>query len=161
MEVMNKIIMVTGLLVGYAYASEFFIAWYSGAPYEQYVFVNRAFGPYGWSYWIMVSCNVITPQLFWFKKLRRSIPVMFVASIFVNIGMWFERYVITVTSLHRDFLPANWGMFDMTFFDFGALIGSFGMFLFLFLLYLRLVPAVSIAEVKPVLFVGKDKGGHH
>ncbi len=161
MEVMNKIIMTTGLIVGYAYGSEFFIAWYSGAPYEQYVFVNRAFGPYGWSYWIMVSCNVITPQIFWFKKFRRSIPVMFVASIFVNIGMWFERYVITVTSLHRDFLPSQWGMFDMTFFDFGALIGSFGMFLTLFLLYLRLVPAVSIAEVKPVLFVGKDKGGHH
>jgi len=162
MEVMNKIILTTGLIVGYAYGSEFFIAWYSGAPYEQYVFVNRAFGPYGWSYWIMVSCNVITPNIFWFKKLRRSIPVMFVASIFVNIGMWFERYVITVTSLHRDFLPSQWGMFDMTFFDLGALIGSFGMFLFLFLLYLRLVPAVSIAEVKPVLFVGKDKpGGHH
>ena len=161
MEVMNKIIMTTGLIVGYAYGSEFFIAWYSGAPYEQYVFVNRAFGPYGWSYWIMVSCNVITPQIFWFKKFRRSIPVMFVASIFVNIGMWFERYVITVTSLHRDFLPSQWGMYDMTFFDFGALFGSFGMFLTLFLLYLRLVPAVSIAEVKPVLFVGKEQGGHH
>ncbi len=160
MEVMNKIIMVTGLLVGYAYGSEFFIAWYSGAPYEQYAFINRAFGPYAWSYWIMISCNVISPQVFWFKKFRRSIPVMFVASIFVNIGMWFERYVITITT-HRDFLPANWGDFVMTFFDLGALFGSFGMFFLLFLLYLRLVPAVSIAEVKPVLFVGKDKGGHH
>ena len=155
MEAMNKIIMVTGLLVGYAYLSELFIAWYSGSPYEQFAFKNRITGPYGWSYWIMMSCNVLIPQFFWFKKIRRSIPVMFVISILVNVGMWFERYVIVVTSLHRDFLPANWGSFDMTFFDFGALIGSFGMFLTLFLLYMRTLPAVSIAEVKPV-----SKNGH-
>ena len=162
MEVMNKIIMATGLMVGYAYASEFFIAWYSGNQYERFVFINRAFGPYGWAYWVMVSCNVIIPQLFWFKKLRRSIPVMFVVSIFVNIGMWFERFVITVTSLHRDFLPSNWGMYAWSWFDTGVLVGSFGMFLTLFLLYLRLFPAISIAEVKPVLHVGyDDKGGHH
>ncbi|KYG60415.1 NrfD/PsrC family molybdoenzyme membrane anchor subunit [Bdellovibrio bacteriovorus] len=162
MEVMNKIIMTTGMLVGYAYASEFFIAWYSGNQYERFVFVNRAFGPYGWSYWVMVSCNVLIPQLFWFKSMRRSIPVMFVVSIFVNIGMWFERFVITVTSLHRDFLPSSWGMYAWSWFDTGVLVGSFGMFLTLFLLYLRLFPAVSIAEVKPVLHVGYDeKGGHH
>lgn len=162
MEVMNKIIMTTGMLVGYAYASEFFIAWYSGNQYERFVFVNRAFGPYGWAYWTMVSCNVLIPQLFWFKKMRRSIPVMFVVSIFVNIGMWFERFVITVTSLHRDFLPSSWGMYAWSWFDTGVLVGSFGMFLTLFLLYLRLFPAISIAEVKPVLHVGYDeKGGHH
>lgn len=162
MEVMNKIIMTTGMLVGYAYASEFFIAWYSGNQYERFVFINRAFGPYGWSYWIMVSCNVIFPQLFWFRRFRRSIPVMFVVSILVNIGMWFERFVITVTSLHRDFLPSSWGMYAWSWFDTGVLVGSFGMFLTLFLLYLRLFPAVSIAEVKPVLNVGyEDKGGHH
>ncbi|WP_413587312.1 NrfD/PsrC family molybdoenzyme membrane anchor subunit [Bdellovibrio sp. HCB274] len=162
MEVMNKIIMTTGMLVGYAYASEFFIAWYSGNPYERFAFVNRAFGPYAWSYWIMVSCNVLSPQVFWFKRFRRSIPVMFVVSIFVNIGMWFERFVITVTSLHRDFLPANWGMYQWSWWDTGVLVGSFGMFLTLFLLYLRLFPAVSIAEVKPVLHVGYDtEGGHH
>ncbi len=166
MEVMNKIIMATGLMVGYAYASEFFIAWYSGNQYERFVFINRAFGPYGWSYWIMVTCNVIIPQLFWFKALRRSIPVMFVVSIFVNIGMWFERYVITITSLHRDFLPSNWGQYAWSFFDSAVLLGSFGMFLTLFLLYLRLFPAVSIAEVKPVLHVGRkdlepSSGGHH
>ena len=160
MEVMNKIIMATGLMVGYAYASEFFIAWYSGNQYERFVFINRAFGPYGWSYWIMVCCNVIIPQVFWFKSVRRSIPIMFVVSIFVNIGMWFERYVITITSLHRDFLPSNWGQYAWSFFDAAVLFGSFGMFLTLFLLYLRLVPAVSIAEVKPVLNVGRD-GGHH
>ncbi len=162
MEVMNKIIMTTGMMVGYAYASEFFIAWYSGNQYERFVFINRAFGPYGWSYWVMVTCNVIIPQLFWFKKFRRSIPVMFVVSIFVNIGMWFERFVITVTSLHRDFLPSNWGMYAWSWFDTGVLVGSFGMFLTLFLLYLRLFPAISIAEVKPVLGVGyENEGGHH
>lgn len=156
MEVMNKIIMATGLMVGYSYASEFFIAWYSGNIYERFVFINRAFGPYGWSYWIMVSCNVLIPQVFWFKKIRRSLPLMFTVSIFVNIGMWFERFVITVTSLHRDFLPANWGQYSWSFFDGAILFGSFGMFLTLFLLYLRLVPAVSIAEVKLVLPVGRD-----
>ncbi|WP_374001655.1 NrfD/PsrC family molybdoenzyme membrane anchor subunit [Bdellovibrio bacteriovorus] len=162
MEVMNKIIMTTGMLVGYAYASEFFIAWYSGNQYERFVFINRAFGPYGWSYWIMVSCNTIFPQLFWFRRFRRSIPVMFVVSLLVNVGMWFERFVITVTSLHRDFLPSSWGMYAWSWFDTGVLVGSFGMFLTLFLLYLRLFPAVSIAEVKPVLHVGyDDKGGHH
>lgn len=162
MEVMNKIIMATGLMVGYAYGSEFFIAWYSGNIYERYVFfVSRASGPYAWSYWVMIVCNVIIPQVFWSKTARRSIPIMFVVSIFVNIGMWFERFVITVTSLHRDFLPANWGMYMWSFWDSAVLAGSFGMFLTLFLLYLRLFPAISIAEVKPVMHVGKDDGGGH
>lgn len=160
MEVMNKIIMTTGMMVGYAYASEFFIAWYSGNAYERYVFINRAFGDYGWSYWCMVACNVLIPQIFWFKKARRSIPTMFIVSIFVNIGMWFERFVITITSLHNDFLPSSWGNYAWSFWDGAVLFGSFGMFLTLFLLYLRLFPAISIAEVKPVLNVGKE-GGHH
>lgn len=161
MEVMNKIIMVTGMMVGYAYGSEFFIAWYSGVPYEKYAFVNRAFGPYWWSYWIMVSCNVLIPQIFWWKHARRSIPIMFVVSVFVNIGMWFERFVITVTSLHRDFLPSSWGMYAWSRWDAFILAGSFGMFLTIFLLYLRVFPAISIAEVKPVLNVGRKKGGHN
>jgi Ni/Fe-hydrogenase subunit HybB-like protein len=160
MEVMNKIIMTTGLMVGYAYASEFFVAWYSGNIYERYAFINRAFGPYAWSYWVMIVCNVVIPQVFWFKKLRRCIPVMFIVSIFVNIGMWFERFVITVTSLHRDFLPANWGNYAWSFFDTGILLGSFGMFLTFFLLYLKGVPAISIAEMKPVLFVGRKEDRH-
>jgi Ni/Fe-hydrogenase subunit HybB-like protein len=160
MEVMNKIIMTTGMMVGYAYASEFFIAWYSGNIYERFVFLNRAFGPYGWSYWIMVTCNVLIPQLFWIKKFRRSIPVMFVVSIFVNIGMWFERFVITITSLHHDFLPAIWGNYAWSFFDGAILFGSFGLFLTLFMAYLRLFPAISIAEIKPVLPVGRDGGSH-
>jgi molybdopterin-containing oxidoreductase family membrane subunit len=161
MEVMNKIIMMTGMMVGYAYASEFFIAWYSGNQYERYVFMNRALGPYAWSYWIMICCNVVIPQLFWFRKFRRSIPVMFVVSIFVNIGMWFERFVITVTSLHRDFLPASWGNYAWSMWDTGILVGSFGMFFTIFLLYLRAIPAISIAEIKPVLPVGRDDHGGH
>ncbi len=160
MEAMNKIIMATGLMVGYAYGMEFFIAWYGGSPYEGFVFLNRAFGPYGWAYWIMVTCNVLIPQIFWWRKARRTIAIMFVVSIFVNIGMWFERYVIVITSLHRDFLPASWGMHVMTIYDFGALFGSFGMFFTLFLLYLRTLPPIAIAEVKPVLGVGRE-GGHH
>ncbi len=160
MEAMNKIIMCTGMLVGYAYCSELFMAWYSGVEYEQYAFFNRAMGPYWWSYWIMFSCNVFVPQIFWFKAARRSIPIMFVISILVNVGMWFERFVITVTSLHRDFLPSNWGMYQWSFYDTAILFGSFGMFLTLFLLYLRVFPAISIAEVKPMLHVGKKKGGH-
>ena len=114
LENMNKIMLATGTIVGYAYATEFFIAWYSGNPYERFVFINRAFGPYAWAYWTMISCNVISPQFFWFKKLRTSVPFMFVLSIFVNIGMWFERFVIIATSLHRDFLPSSWGYFTPT-----------------------------------------------
>ena len=151
LENMNKFILATGTMVGYAYAMEFFIAWYSGNPYESFAFVNRAFGPYAWAYWIMVSCNVISPQLFWFKKLRTSIPVMFVVSIFVNIGMWFERFVITVTSLHRDFLPSSWGYYTPTFVDVLTFVGSFGLFFTLFLLFLKFLPMISIAEVKTVL----------
>jgi len=151
LEKMNIIILVTGTIVGFAYITEFFMAWYSGVQYEQYAFINRAFGPYAWAYWIMMTCNLITPQLFWFKKLRRSIPVMFVLSIFVNIGMWFERFVITITSLHRDFLPSSWGYFTATWIDIGTLVGSFGLFLTLFLLFLRFVPMVAMAEVKGIM----------
>lgn len=160
LEVMNKIILTTSLMVGYAYASELFIAWYSGVTYEQFAFSNRATGPYAWSYWTMVTCNVIIPQLLWFKKARTSIPIMFVISIFVNIGMWFERFVIVVTSLHRDFLPSNWGMYKWSYFDTALLVGSFGMFFTLFMLYIKFFPAISIAEVKPHLYVGKKDPRH-
>ena len=151
LERMNKIILVTGMLVGYAYAMEFFMAWYSGYEYESFAFINRATGPYAWAYWIMVSCNVISPQLFWVRKFRRSIPVMFIVSIFVNIGMWFERFVITVTSLHRDFLPSSWGYYSPTIIDVATFIGSFGLFFTLFLLFLRFLPMISISEVKGIM----------
>ena len=150
LENMAKIILLTGTLVGYAYAMEFFVAWYSGNPYEQFAFVNRAFGDYAWAYWIMISCNVISPQFFWFKKLRRNTTVLFVLSIFVNIGMWFERFVITM-SLHADFLPSSWDYYTPTIWDISTFVGSFGLFFTLFLLFIRWVPMVAIAEVKSVL----------
>jgi len=150
LEKMNKVILATGMMVGYAYGMEFFIAWYSGNPVEQFAFINRAFGPYAWAYWIMVSCNVIFPQFFWVKKIRRSVPLMLIIAIFVNIGMWFERFVITVTSLHRDFLPSSWGYYTPTLVDFGVLIGSFGLFFTLVLLFTKTLPVVSISEVKAV-----------
>ena len=149
-ENMNKIILVTGMLVGYAYAMEFFIAWYSGSPYESFVFVNRAFGPYAWAYWIMVSCNVITPQLFWFKKIRLNIKLTWVLSIFVNIGMWFERFVITM-SLHRGYLPSAWDYYSPTIWDISIFVGSFGLFFTLFILFLKFLPAIAISEVKGVM----------
>jgi molybdopterin-containing oxidoreductase family membrane subunit len=151
LENMNKIIMLTGMMVGYAYATEFFTAWYSGNQYERYVFINRAFGPYGWSYWTMVSCNVLIPQLFWFKRIRRNIPAMFVISIFVNIGMWFERFVIIVTSLHRSYLPSSWSMYAPTLVEWGILIGSFGIFFTFFLIFLRVFPTIAMAEIKGVM----------
>ncbi|MBD3314251.1 MAG: hydrogenase, partial [Chitinivibrionales bacterium] len=151
LEKMAKIMLLTGMMVGYAYSVEFFMAWYSGNPYEAFTFLNRAFGPYAWAYWIMISCNVLVPQLFWFKKLRTSVPVLFIASILVNVGMWFERFVIVVSSLSRDFLPSSWDYYTPTVFDIGIFVGSFGLFLSLFLLFLRFVPIVAISEVKGVL----------
>jgi len=151
LEKMNKIMMLTGMLVGYAYAMEFFMAWYSGNPIEQFTFVNRALGPYAWAYWIMVSCNVLMPQLFWFRKIRRTIPVMFVIAVFVNVGMWFERFVITVTSLSRDFLPSSWAYYTPTLVDGAILLGSFGFFFTWVLLFSKTLPVVSIAEVKAVI----------
>jgi molybdopterin-containing oxidoreductase family membrane subunit len=163
LEKMNKVILATGMMVGYAYGMEFFIAWYSGVQAEQFVFINRAFGPYAWAYWIMVSCNVIFPQLFWFRKFRRSIPVMMVIVILVNVGMWFERFVITVTSLHRDFLPSSWAYYKPTFFDMGILLGSFGLFFTLVILFTKSLPVVSISEVKAVADGAQPthRGGHH
>jgi molybdopterin-containing oxidoreductase family membrane subunit len=166
LEKMNIIILVTGTIVGFAYITEFFMAWYSGVEYEQFAFINRAFGPYAWAYWIMMTCNLITPQLFWFKKIRRSIPAMFVLSIIVNIGMWYERFVIVTTSLHRDFLPSSWGYFEGTWIDVFTYVGTMGFFLFMFLLFLRYVPMVAIAEVKGVLPEAdphhyEESDGHH
>jgi len=151
LEMMNKVILFTSMLVGYAYLMEFFVAWYSDEPFEQFVFLNRLVGPYAWSVWTMLICNVFIPQVFWFKKLRTSLPVMFVVSICVNIGMWFERFNIIVTSLHRDFLPANWDYYTPTWADWGVTLGSFGLFFTLFLLFIKFFPTISIAEIKLIL----------
>src|SRR5450631_2211945 len=166
LENMNKIILVTGSIVGYAYATEFFIAWYSGNGYERFTFINRAFGPYYWAYWTMISCNVLIPQLYWFKRMRTNIAVMFIISITTNIGMWFERFVIIVTSLHRDFLPSSWGYFRPTYVDMCTFAGTIGLFLTLFLLFARFLPMIAMSEVKGVLAVekqtfAKETVGHH
>ncbi|BBM89947.1 hypothetical protein COTS27_01665 [Spirochaetota bacterium] len=150
-DTMNKFLLATGTMVGYAYTMEFFIAWYSGNEYERFAFVNRAFGPYAWAYWTMFSCNVFVPQIFWFKKMRRHIAVTFVVSILVNIGMWFERFVIIVTSLHRDFLPANWSYYIPTWVDIATYVGTFGLFFTFFLLFLRYLPAIAISEIKGIM----------
>ncbi|MCM4155347.1 NrfD/PsrC family molybdoenzyme membrane anchor subunit [Gramella sp. AN32] len=156
-ELMNIVIMITGSIVGTAYITELVIAWYSGVEYEQYAFLNRATGPYWWAYWSMMTCNVFSPQLMWFKKLRTSIMFSFFISIVVNIGMWFERFVIIVTSLHRDYLPSSWTMFSPTFVDIGIFIGTIGFFFVLFLLYARTFPVIAQAEVKTILKASGEK----
>jgi Ni/Fe-hydrogenase subunit HybB-like protein len=162
-EYMNIVIVITGSIVGVAYLSELFISWYSGVEYEGYAFMNRATGPYWWAYASMMTCNVIIPQLFWFKGIRRSLITSFILSIFVNVGMWFERFVIIVTSLHRDFLPSNWGMFHPTFVDVGIFLGTIGIFFVLFLLYSRFFPVLALNELKSILKSSGDnyKKLHH
>jgi molybdopterin-containing oxidoreductase family membrane subunit len=151
LENMNKIIMATGMMVGTAYGIEFFIAWYSGVPWEGFAFYNRAFGNFWWAYWTMVTCNVLIPQFFWIKWCRTTPWFMVIICIFVNIGMWFERFVITVTSLARDYVPSSWSYFHPTAVDAMMLIGSFGLFMTLFLLFCRFLPVIAMAEVKTVV----------
>lgn len=170
-ESMNKVIVLTGSIVGIAYITEFFVAMYSGNIYEQWVFMrNRVadpfiFGPlfgvekapYWWAYWSMMTCNVISPQIFWFKKMRRSVVVTFIMSIFINIGMWFERFVIIVTSLHRDYIPSSWSMYSPTWVEIGLFVGTIGIFMTLFLIFARFLPVVAIAEVKAILKTAGDQ----
>jgi molybdopterin-containing oxidoreductase family membrane subunit len=147
---MNKIILATSCMVGYAYGVEFFTAWYSGSRYEMFAFLNRALGPYAWAYWTMVTCNVVVPHLFWFRKCRTTPWMMVAICVLVNVGMWMERFVIIVTSLSRDYLPSSWRMYVPTWVDLLMLLGSFGLFFTLFLLFCRYLPMVAMAEVKSV-----------
>jgi len=156
-ESMNKIITLTGSIVGVAYLTEFFIAWYSGVEYESYAFINRATGPYWWAYWAMMTCNVISPQLFWSRSIRRSVKWTFFISVIVNIGMWFERFVIIVTSLHRDYVPSSWAMFSPTMYDIGDYIFSFGFFFTCFFLFSKYLPVINMAEVKGVIKSTSEK----
>ncbi len=160
-EMMNIIIMLTGSIVGVAYITELFIAWYSGVEYEQYAFLNRATGPYWWAYWSMMTCNVFSPQFMWSKKLRTNLIFTFIISIVVNIGMWFERFVIIVTSLHRDYLPSSWSMFSPTAVDIAFFLGSIGFFFVLFLLYARTFPVIAQAELKTILKSSGEKHKKH
>jgi len=151
LENMAKILLVTGSMVGFSYTMEFFIAWYSGNEYELFAFKNRATGPYWWAYWTMISCNVLSPQLFWIKRCRQHAGWVFLVALLVTIGMWFERFVIIVTSLHRAFLPGEWGMFFPTPVDILTFTGSCGIFLTLFLLFMRYLPIFAVAELKAVM----------
>jgi Ni/Fe-hydrogenase subunit HybB-like protein len=168
-DLMCKVTLATGCIVGYAYGMEVFIAWYSGSPYERFAFINRAVGPFAWGYWIMISCNVILPQLFWFKKIRHHLLIVWILSILVNVGMWFERFVIIVISLHRDFLPANWSYYLPTWVDVMTFVGTFGLFFTMFLLFMRFLPMIAISEVKGVTpqadphlpHTGSNTGGPH
>jgi molybdopterin-containing oxidoreductase family membrane subunit len=148
---MNIVIIVTGSIVGVAYLTELFISWYSGVEYEQYAFLNRATGPYWWAYASMMTCNVISPQLFWFKKLRTNLTFTFIMSIVVNIGMWFERFVIIVPTLCRTFVPSSWNMYHPTFVDIGIFTGTIGMFFTFFLLFSRYFPVIAQAELKSIV----------
>jgi molybdopterin-containing oxidoreductase family membrane subunit len=152
-EAMNKVIVLTGSIVGCAYLTELFMAWYSQVPFEQDIFFKyRIAGPYGWSYWLMMTCNVISPQLFWFRKLRRSVLFTFIMSIVVNIGMWFERFVIIVSSLYRDYLPSSWSIYYRpTIWEVGFYLGTFGLFFTCFFLFAKYFPVIAIAEIKYVL----------
>ncbi|MGI9086649.1 MAG: NrfD/PsrC family molybdoenzyme membrane anchor subunit [Chthoniobacterales bacterium] len=164
---MAKIILLTGSIVGYAYAMEFFVAWYSGNTYEKYAFYNRVLGPYWWYWWVgMLFCNSVAPQLMWFKKLRFNIYVVYFVCMCVNAGMWFERFIIIVGGLHRDFLPSSWGMFYPTWVDIWTFVGTFGIFLSLFLLFIRFLPMIAMSEVKIVLpeadpHFGASAADHH
>ncbi len=157
LDVMSKLVIATSSMVGLAYLTEFFTAAYSGNPYEQFVFMNRAAGPFAWAYWTMVGCNVVVPQLLWFRRIRHSFGIVFVLSLLVNVGMWFERFVIIVTSLHRDFLPSNWSGYTPTIIEILTLLGSFGLFFSLFLLFCRFVPVIAIAEIKAAMVADRHE----
>ncbi len=156
-ELMNIIIIITGSIVGVAYITEFFIAWYGQVDAEYYAFYNRATGPYWWAYWSMMTCNVISPQLFWFKKIRTNLMATFILAAIVNIGMWFERFVIIVTSIHRDYLPSSWTMFHPTMFDIGQYIFTFGIFFTAFFLFAKFFPVINMAEVKSIIKSTSEK----
>ena len=150
-DVMSKVMLASGLIVTYGYFGEIFYSWYSGSIYEYFLIVNRTTGPWAWSYWALIIFNVLIPQVLWFKRFRTNLPVLFFVSMCINVGMWFERWVIIVLSLTRDFLPTSWGVYTPTFYDWATYIGSFGLFFILFFLFIRLLPMVAIFEVRDLV----------
>ncbi|MCK6592724.1 MAG: polysulfide reductase NrfD, partial [Polyangiaceae bacterium] len=148
---MAKVMLATGLIVGYGYGVEIFTAWYSGNPYERFMVVNRAAGPYAPYFWALIACNVVIPQALWFRRVRNSVPALFAISIVVNVGMWLERFIIVVTSLHRDFLPSSWGIYHGTSWDIATFVGSIGLFLSLLFLFIRFLPMISIFEMRTLV----------
>lgn len=148
---MAKVLLATGLLVGYGYMMEAFTAWYSGNQYEMFMIKNRMLGPYWWSYWALIFCNIVTPQFLWSPKVRNSVPMLFIISLIVGVGMWLERFVIVVTSLHRDFMPSSWDMYHPTKYDWGTYLGTLGLFGTLLFLFVRVLPMISIFEMRTIL----------
>ena len=155
---MAKVMLATGLIVAYGYMMEAFMAWYSANSYEQYMIKNRMTGPYGFMYWMLILCNIAIPQLLWIRRMRSNVAVLFIISIIVNIGMWLERFVIIVTSLHRDFLPSSWGMYQPTVWDWSMLVGTIGLFFSLLFLFVRFLPMISIFEIRTILPTAKVEG---
>jgi molybdopterin-containing oxidoreductase family membrane subunit len=151
LENMAKIVLVTGLIVSYGYAMEAFMAWYSGNQYESFMIRNRMLGPYAPAYWTLILCNTVLPQVLWFKRLRTNVIALFLMAMVVNVGMWLERFVIVVTSLHRDFLPSSWGMYSPTIWDWATYVGTIGLFLTLLFLFIRVLPMISIFEMRTLL----------
>ncbi len=151
LENMAKVMLATGIIVAYGYSMEAFIAWYSGNPYERFMYWNRMTGPYWPAWWALIATNIVTPQVLWFKKVRRNIPLLWVVAMIINTGMWLERFVIVVTSLHRDFDPSAWGMYYPTMWDWFVFTGTLGIFVFMFFLFLRFLPAISIFEMRTLL----------
>jgi molybdopterin-containing oxidoreductase family membrane subunit len=162
MDNMAKVMLATGLFVAYGYAMEAFISLvYAANPHEYAMMTNRMFGPYGWSYWTLVLTNILIPQLLWFRRIRQSVGMLFLISMSINVGMWLERFVIVCTSLHRDFMPSSWGMYFPTIWDFGLFIGTLGFFLMMMLLFVKALPAISIAEMRLLLYERKHHGKRH
>jgi Ni/Fe-hydrogenase subunit HybB-like protein len=159
-DAMCKVILLTSMLVGVAYLSEFFVAWYGGSRYEQFHFLNRFFGVDGWWAWIMYGCNMVVPQVLWFRKVRENLYLVFIISLLVNVGMWFERWVIIVSSLQADYLPSSWNFYRPTIFDFGVMMGSFGLFFTMFLLFSKFLPMIAIAEIKHEVAHGGHGANH-
>jgi Ni/Fe-hydrogenase subunit HybB-like protein len=148
---MAKVLLATGLLVAYGYTMEVFFGWYSANTYEEFMIKNRMTGPYAHTYWLLILCNCLTVQLFWIRKVRLNVPMLFFVSIIINIGMWLERYVIVITSLHRDFIPAAWNMYHGTIWDYATYYGSFGLFFTLLFLFIRFLPVISITEMRELV----------
>ena len=166
LDYMAKVMLATGLIVAYGYLMEAFMSWYSGNPYERFMMFNRMAGPYGLIYWLLILCNIVLPQLLWFKSVRQKMVPLFVISIIVNIGMWLERFVIVITSLHRDFIPAEWAMYYPTIWDWATFAGTIGLFLALMFLFIRVLPMMSMFELRQLIPVngarhGNGQGGKH
>ncbi len=148
---MAKVMLASGMVVAYGYLMETFMSWYSGNQFEQFMMLNRMFGPYGWCYWLLIACNIAIPQLLWFRAVRRNVLMLFILALVINVGMWLERFVIVVVSLHRDYLPSSWGMYYPTFWDWATLAGSLGLFAALLFIFIRLLPMISIFEMRELL----------